>query len=232
MTKLLRLALLPIGLLKKIKELAISGSRDIYNSLTFDKAIIDSGCIINNRSTVGNDCHILNNCIILNSTVNPYTYIGKNSQVQNSFIGSFCSIANDVIIGTGSHPTNLFSTSPLMYHCKNTFNMSLVDSDHQFDEYKPIIIGNDVWIGARAIILDGVNVSDGAIIGAGAVVTKNVPPYAIVAGVPARIIKYRFPPDKIESFLVLKWWSWPISKIKERINELKSMNNENNRNYI
>lgn len=78
-------------------------------------------------------------------------------------------------------------------------------------------IGNDVWIGANAVILPGVTVGDGAVIAAGAVVTKDVKPYSIVGGVPAKLIKYRFEPWQIELLLKLKWWDWPLEKIKENI---------------
>ena len=78
----------------------------------------------------------------------------------------------------------------------------------------PCHIGNDVWIGRNAVIKDGVTVGDGAIIGTSAVVTKDVPPYAIVVGVPARIIRYRFSPEIIEALLELRWWDLPLEKIQ------------------
>lgn len=99
------------------------------------------------------------------------------------------------------------------------------------------IIGNDVWIVARAIIKDGILVGDGAVIGAGAVVTHDVPPYAVVAGVPARMIRYRF---DIDLLLALKWWDWPKVKLKNALSSfqenhvtyeiLKSMKEINNNN--
>ena len=80
-----------------------------------------------------------------------------------------------------------------------------------------MVIGNDVWIGSNVIILPGVKVGDGAILSAGAVVSKNVEPYSIVGGVPAKHIKYRFPKAMREAFLRIKWWDWPVEKIKENI---------------
>lgn len=82
---------------------------------------------------------------------------------------------------------------------------------------KPIEIGNDVWIGANVVILPGVKIGDGAILAAGAIVTKDVEPYAIVGGVPAKHIKYRFPEEMRKSFLRIKWWNWPVKKIKENL---------------
>lgn len=218
--KLLRCLLLPFGLLLKLYELAIEGARDIQNKLRFRDSIIDRRCCINSASKIGENCHILENCLVLNSTIKSYSYIGRNSIVQNTSIGSFCSIANDVFIGLGAHPLEHFSTSPLFYRVSNIFNLKLIDTDYKFSEYRPIEIGNDVWIGARVIVLDGVKIGNGAIIAANAVVTKDVPPYAVVGGVPAKIIRYRFSQEKIEKFLKLQWWTWPLDNIQKQMKEL------------
>jgi carbonic anhydrase/acetyltransferase-like protein (isoleucine patch superfamily) len=93
------------------------------------------------------------------------------------------------------------STSPFFY----TSDKSNTDL-HYFEVNRLTTIGNDVWIGSRAILIDGVTIGDGAIVGAGAVVTKDVPPYAIVGGIPARIIKYRFEPEEISFLSKLRWW--------------------------
>ncbi|TLU65218.1 CatB-related O-acetyltransferase [Thalassotalea litorea] len=121
------------------------------------------------------------------------------------------------------HPKDYFTTSPLFYRVKNTFKLNIVNEDLEFDEYSRVTIGNDVWIGARAIILDGVKIGDGAIIAANAVVTKDVPPYAIVTGVPAKINSYRFEKERINELLKLKWWDLPIEEVLESIerNRLK-----------
>jgi acetyltransferase-like isoleucine patch superfamily enzyme len=119
-------------------------------------------------------------------------------------VGRFCSIGNETIIGTWSHPTDLVSTYPGFYSGnQHTIN---VRRDETVKEINPVIIGNDVWIGHRAIIVGGVTVGDGAIIASGAVVTKDVEPYAIVGGVPARVLKKRFSQTTIDRLLQLKWW--------------------------
>ncbi len=218
-----RLFLLPFGLLFKLNELAIAGARDIHNKFRFKDSIIDRMCCINLASVIEPHCHILENTLILNSSISPCSYVGRNSIVQNASIGSFCSIANDVFIGLGTHPTDHFSTSPLFYRVNNTLKMQLINEDVVFSEYQKIEIGNDVWIGARAIVMDGVKIGDGAIIAAGAIVTKDVLPYAVVAGVPAKVIRYRFSPEKIEKLLRLQWWKWPLSDIQKRINELNGI---------
>ena len=105
----------------------------------------------------------------------------------------------------------------------NPLKQQVVDSNYDFAEYRPITIGNDVWIGARAMVMDGVEVGDGAIVAANAVVTKDVPPYAIVGGVPAKVIRYRFAPEKIEALQLLQWWSWPLEEICRRMQELNDL---------
>lgn len=220
MNILTRLFFLIPGFIHGFFRLAIEGSRDYNNRHRFKRATIDNGCGIDTKTTIDSHVHILGNSIINNSKIGSYSYVGRNSLVQNTTIGKFCSIANDVFIGLGTHPISRFSTSPLFYNRYNTFKIELIETDLQVVEYKPIIIGNDVWIGARAILLDGVTVGHGAIIAANSVVTRDVPPYAIVGGVPARVLKYRFHEASIAKLLELNWWDWPIEKIKDRIETL------------
>ena len=135
-------------------------------------------------------------------------------------IGKFCSIAADsVMIPTIGHiPPRGYdkyrvSTYPLAKLKKDGWR----DSYSLPNEAGSIAVGNDVWIGARAIILSGVTIGDGAIIGAGAVVTRNVPPYAVVAGVPANVIRFRYSPEQISSLLKIAWWNWSLEKIKSNM---------------
>ncbi|HUN60011.1 MAG TPA: CatB-related O-acetyltransferase [Candidatus Binataceae bacterium] len=138
--------------------------------------------------------------------IGDYSYLGRSCNVSAAAIGKFCSIASEVYIGLGSHPLEPFvSTHPIFYLRKPDQHWNLADRDCR-EEYADTAIGNDVWIGLRAAIRDGITVGDGAIIASGAIVTKDVPPYAIVAGVPARIVRYRFPPETVEQLLEFKWW--------------------------
>lgn len=126
-------------------------------------------------------------------------------------IGSFCSIANEVVIsGGGEHRTDWVTTFPM----RIAFGDPLAGKDGHPASKGETKIGNDVWIATRAMVLSGVNIGDGAVIGAGAVVASDVPPYAIVAGNPAKIIRYRFEPNEIKRLLELRWWEWDINKIK------------------
>lgn len=206
LSRTFRIILLPFGLVWGLIKLANNYSRDIQNKISFRKINIDSSCIIQN-SSMEPPIHLLENVKIFNCRIGKYTYVNRNTNIQNATIGNYCSISFDVLIGLGNHPTDLFSTSTLFYAKRNTFKIDLINKKANYEEYKWITIGNDVWIGARAIILDGVKIGDGAIIAAGAVVVKDVPPYAIVAGVPSKIIKYRFNDQIIKELLDSKWWN-------------------------
>lgn len=222
MKKIIRILLLPIGFVKKLLEIANEGARDIDNKLRYKNVFIDKGCCMDAKTILHENVHLLENCIINNTEINSYTYLGKNCLVQNTTIGKFCSIANDVLIGLGNHPLDLLSTSPIFYRISNPLQIKLIEENLNIIEYKPIIIGNDVWIGTRAIIMDGVNIGHGAVIASNSVVTKNVPDFAIVGGVPAKIIKYRFPQEKRDILIKNKWWVSDIETIvKIKLEDLK-----------
>jgi acetyltransferase-like isoleucine patch superfamily enzyme len=211
-----RILYIPLGLFLKLLELSKDGSRDIHNKSRFRRSKIDNGCCIDRTTLISPHTHLLKNSIINNSYIDSYTYIGKNCIIQNCSIGSFCSIANEVQIGLGIHPIDLLSTSPIFYRRNNPIGITIIKKDVEVVQYKKIIIKNDVWIGTRAIILDGVTIGNGAIIGANAVVTKDIPPYAIVVGSPAKIIRYRFEPNKIKELEESRWWLDSLDKILEK----------------
>lgn len=141
-----------------------------------------------------------------------HSYYGVNfvRMHKDTTIGAFCSFGHNVCVGPSQHPTDWLSTSPFQY-----VNWKALTPQQKIYEYSmpPTFIGNDVWIGNGAIVKDGVTVSDGCIIGSNAVVTHDVPPYAIVAGAPAKIIRYRFPQNIIKELLELKWWDLPDEEI-------------------
>lgn len=151
-----------------------------------------------------------------------WTYIEPNCLLQGvSQIGRFCSIAEGCTFTNGDHCIHALSTSPYFYGLLKVCGSSSFPTDLAAinlenisknipDELctPPIMIQNDVWIATRSTILKGVTVGDGSIVGAGSVVTKDVPPYAIVAGNPAKVIKYRFNQKQIDRLLDLKWWDY------------------------
>lgn len=152
---------------------------------------------------------------VSNSRIDDFTYISYFCNINNVSIGKYCSIAKRVNIGLGFHPTNFISSSPIFYSKINPLKQTFVNKQ-EFIDSKPTAICNDVWIGVNAIILDGVRIGDGAIIGANSVVTKDVEPYSIVGGVPARLIRKRFSDDIIDALIKLKWWDLKIDFLKQK----------------
>jgi len=146
---------------------------------------------------------------ICNASLGRHTYVQKYSNINNASIGSFCSIGPNVNIGLGQHPVDQVSTHPAFYSITQPIARSFADADHFDPLKKRTHIGHDVWIGHSALVLDGVRIGDGAVIGANAVVTKDVPAYAIVAGVPARMIRYRFDAEVCISLEQMQWWNRP-----------------------
>lgn len=138
-------------------------------------------------------------------------------------IGKFCSIACGAkfLFNSANHTMKSLSTYPFPIFFEE-WGLDIRDITSAWDNKGDIVIGNDVWIGYEAVIMAGVTIGDGAVIGTRAVVTKDVPPYTIVGGVPARQIRKRFSEDKIEYLLNLKWWDWPIEKISQNIEFIKS----------
>lgn len=149
-----------------------------------------------------------------------YHYPINNDKLQ---IGKFCSIACGAkfLFNSANHTLSSLSTYPFPLFFEE-WNLDKKNVTHSWDNKGDIIIGNDVWIGYEAVILAGVSIGDGAIIGARAVVTKDVPPYTIVGGVPAKPIKKRFSDDTISSLLSIQWWNWSKEKISKNIKAIQT----------
>lgn len=168
---------------------------------------------IDDNSIVSRKSHVWGWCHVSDSSVGDYTYVCRNSRLVHAKIGKFCSIANDCAIGMGTHSLSHISTASIFTAKNNSTKQSWVDNIH-IEEYQNVTIGNDVWIGQRAMILGGVKICDGAVVAAGAVVTKDVPPYAIVGGVPAKILKYRFDENVREKLIKSEWWNRSDEELK------------------
>lgn len=162
--------------------------------------------VVLKNSILGSDIFIGDNSAIFNSQLGDHTYVNSNSRINLSKIGKFCSIASNVHIGVGAHPTNFVSTHPTFYANNKPFK-TFADKMYFTEESGAIEIGNDVWIGSNSVILNNCRIGDGAIVALGSVVTKDVPPYAIVGGVPAKLIKYRFTEKDIIELLKIQWWN-------------------------
>lgn len=150
------------------------------------------------------------------------SYIGERSRL-NAVIGRYCSISSDVKTISGTHPTYGFvSTHPAFFSTNKQAGFTYVTENcfrediFADNEMHLVRIGNDVWIGSNVLLLPGISIGDGAIIAAGAVVTKDIEPYSIVGGVPAKVIRKRFSEEKIEALVLLKWWNWGEKFIAEK----------------
>lgn len=142
-------------------------------------------------------------------------------------IGKFCSIACGAkfLFNSGNHALGSLSTYtfPIFFE---EWGLPVEDIPKAWDNKGDIVIGNDVWIGYEAVIMAGVTIGDGAIIGTRAVVTKDVPPYTVVGGVPAKSLRQRFDDETVKRLLALKWWDWPAEKIRRHLEDIQSGNLE------
>lgn len=142
---------------------------------------------------------------IIDSSIGRYSYVGEHSCILATEIGNFCSIADGCIIGGPAHDYRLVSTSPVFTAGRNIFNRNF--ASHDIVDYKKTVIGNDVWIGSHCLIKAGITIGDGAVIGMGAVVTKDIGAYEIWGGNPARKLKKRFDDEICEQLVKTRWWN-------------------------
>lgn len=147
------------------------------------------------------------------STMDRHSFCGYDCDIAFAQIGAFTSIANGVVIGGGRHPMEWVGMSPVFYEGRDSVRAKF--STHKRPAPEPIAIGNDVWIGRNAIVLPGVEIGHGAVVGAGAIVTRNVPPYGVVAGCPAKLVKFRFEEETIHRLLEVAWWDFSDDELRK-----------------
>lgn len=152
-------------------------------------------------------------CVLAYVNMGKYSYVGSETHISSTNIGNFVSIGGGCQIGGGMHPLNMVSTSPVFLHGRNFLRKNF--AEHTFDGKAEVNIGSDVWIGDGCYIKAGVTIGNGSIVGAHSVVTHDVAPYTIVAGVPARVLRARFSNDIAKSLQEIAWWNWSDSQIEE-----------------
>lgn len=185
--------------------------RHLFNRRVSSLAFVSADSDVDKSVVIYRGAKIKNTCI------KSHTYVSAHTEIENAEIGKYCSIADHCRIGMADHSTNRISTSPLFSKRINACKDSWVKQDSNEVVSRRVAIGNDVWIGSHALVLGGIKVGDGAVIGAGAVVTHDVLPYAIVGGVPAKTIRFRFDQHIISELLKVQWWDLPEGTLKQAV---------------
>lgn len=181
----------------------------------FPRSVFHSGATVDKGSLLGEHSVLFQNAALLNSSLGAYSYVQSNSIICNAEIGRFCSIAGNVTIGLGAHPTHMVSTSPVFYDNSQPLPRFLVNSRIFTETLPRTIIGADVWIGQGVMIKAGIKIGVGAVIGAGSIVIKDVDPYVIAAGNPCRQIRLRFTEEIICKLIASEWWALNDATLKE-----------------
>ena len=201
----------------KVSDCALAPTAKVWQQVYLRKCTLDAHASVGDftraeDSRFGEHVSIQRNGMIYSSSFGRRTYTGKNLTMWHAQVGAFSSISWNVSIGGANHDYSRVTTHAFLY----TPNMGLMSRDEAaYDRFtEPCRIGNDVWIGADAVICRNVTIGDGAVIGAGAVVTHDVAPYQIVTGMPARPMKFRFSESVIEALLQIRWWEFEDSVIQ------------------
>lgn len=164
--------------------------------------------------------------LLVDSLINDYTYLMDEVNIHYTEMGKFCSIASHTCINPGNHPVWRATQHHITYRSGSYDIDTGTELDEEIFEWrrsKRAKIGHDVWIGHGATIMPGITIGNGAVIGSGSVVTKDVPAYSIYAGVPAKLIRYRFEPEVISKLEAIAWWNWPRNAIAAGLEDMKHM---------
>ncbi|MFN3507599.1 MAG: DapH/DapD/GlmU-related protein [Allorhizobium sp.] len=176
------------------------------------------------NSTLGRYTEVADRCRLDEVEMGDYSYIMHDGAVWCATIGKFANIAASVRINATNHPTWRPTLHHFTYRAADYFDGA--ENDHDFFAWRRdnrVVIGHDVWIGHGATVLPGVTVGDGAVIGAGAVVSRDVAPYTIVGGVPAKLIRERFPRPVAERMQALAWWDWDHDRLFAALDDFRHM---------
>ncbi|WP_200413847.1 CatB-related O-acetyltransferase [Arcobacter sp. FWKO B] len=183
---------------------------------------ISSSSVIK-ECTFGEYVEIGENNNIQESVIGNFSYTSENCQIINSMIKNFVNIASYVRINPSQHPMHWASQHHIQYR-KEMFGVGIDDeSFFEWRRERKVIIGNDVWLGHNVVVMGNVTIGDGAVIGSSSVVTKDIPPFAIAVGNPAKVIRYRFDESTIQSLQKIAWWDWSYEQIKIAIDDFKNV---------
>ncbi len=176
------------------------------------------------NSSLGAWTEIAEGTDFTDSSLGDYSYVMQHCQVMHASIGKFCSVASFVRLNPGNHPLDRVTSHHMTYRARQ-YGFADRDDDDFFAWRRshPVTVGHDVWIGHNATVMPGVTIGHGAAIGTGAVVTKDVPPYMVVVGVPGRVLRPRFTRDVIEQLEKIAWWDWSREQLEACFKDFKNM---------
>ncbi len=194
--------------------------------LSAEKPLIHPDCLIM-EATFGAFCEVGQGSRILNSTFQDYAYCDRLSDIANTTVGRFANIAAMTRIGPTDHPMAHASLHHFLY--RSSYYWDDAEDDPAYftaRQARRTVIGPDTWIGHGAIIKPEVTIGAGAVVASGAVVTKDVPPYIIVAGLPASVLRPRFAPDIADRLLTLAWWNWSHDRLRGALDDFRKLQAE------
>ena len=209
-----------------VKDVIMAEGAKIWKYAVVVNSELKNNAIIGDFSRIqscilGNNVNIQRYALMYNTQMGDYTYVGRDFTSWYCKIGKYCSISWNVSIGGANHDYKRVTSHAFLYAPQ--FGMLDENQKAGYDRFDNVCeIGNDVWIGANASVLRNVKIGDGAIVAAGAVVTKDVEPYTVVAGIPAKPIKNRFDDETICRLLKIKWWDFPENVIQDNFKLLNS----------
>ncbi|PIL18692.1 hypothetical protein P775_19155 [Puniceibacterium antarcticum] len=195
--------------------------------LSPDAPFLHSGCEITEDCTFGAYVEIGQGSRVAHSHLGDYSYCDRMADIANAQIGKFANIAAMSRIGATDHPMEKASLHHFLYRSSDYWEDAEVDQDWFAQRQSRVAhLGHDTWIGAMAMVKPEVTVGHGAVVASGAVVTKDVPPYWIVAGVPAKPIRRRLPEETAERLMALEWWDWDHATLRARLEDFRKLSAE------